>query len=136
MVKYAKMDPKDSPAKMMVSTIGGPSGGDMGNMISELIELGLIVDNVNGKMIVVDVITEIESVFIGTQPDNDDQLIKIQSQNIKSVEHLSQIYENIKAGDKASMTMLRNGEEITLEFKKPNADQCPLKTKVMKKQGQ
>jgi len=98
--------------------------------------LGLIVDNINGQMIVADVITEMESVFIGTQPESDDQLIKIQSHKINSAEELAQIYGKIKAGEKAELTMSRGGKEVVLMFEKPKSEPGSKPFKVIKKQGQ
>ncbi len=136
MVKFAKMDPKDAPGKMMIRTAGGPGGGEIGNIVADLIDVGLVLDEKDGKISVVDVITEMASVFTGTQPESEDQLIKINSSKINSAEELTQIYGQVKAGEKVELTMLRKGKEILLTFEKPKSEPGSKPFKVMKKQGQ
>ncbi len=136
MVKFAKMDPKDAPGKMMIRTIDGPGDGENGSIITDLIDAGLVLDEKDGKISVVDVITEMSSVFTGTQPESEDQLIKINSSKINSTEELTQIYSQIKVGEKVELTMLRKEKEILLTFEKPKSEPGSKPFKVMKKQGQ
>ncbi len=136
MVKFAKMDPKDAPGKMMIRTVGGPGGGGIGNIVADLIDAGLVLEEKDGKILVADVITEMGSVFVGTQPESEDQLIKINSSKINSTEELTQIYDQIKAGKKVELTMLRKEKEVLLTFEKPESGCGGKPFKVMKKQGQ
>lgn len=144
MIKFIKIDPRDAQGRMMVKTISMSDDGETdniiadniiaGNIITDLIELGLLLEKNDGIISVADVITEMSTAFKGTQPENGDQLIKIQSSTISSPEELTQIYGKIKAGEKAVLTMLRDGKEVVLQFEKPKeGDGGPIK--IIKKQG-
>jgi len=134
MIKFIKMDPKDAQGRMMVKTISMSDDGETDNIITDLIELGLLLEKKDGIISVADVITEMSTAFKGTQPENGDQLIKIQSSKINSPKKLTQIYGKIKAGEKAVLTMLRDGKEVVLQFEKPKeGDDGPIK--IIKQQG-
>ena len=135
-VKFTKMDPKDAPGKMMIKTFPAPGGGDIGNIIPDLVELGIVLSEKDGQIFVADVITEMSTVFAGNQPENGDQLIKIQSHKITSAKELTQIYDKIKAGEKADLIMLRGGKEIILQFEKPKSGCGAKPVKIIQKQGQ
>ena len=140
MIKFIKMDPKDARGRMMVKTISMSDDGETdniiaGNIITDLIDLGLLLEKKDGIIFVADVITEVSTAFKGTQPENGDQLIKIQSSKISSPKELTQIYDKIKAGEKVDLTVLRSGEEVILTFEKPESVPGSKSFKVMKKQG-
>ena len=63
-------------------------------------------------------------------------LFKINLSKINSTEELTQIYSQIKAGEKVELTMLRKEKEVLLTFEKPESGCGGKPFKVMKKQGQ
>jgi hypothetical protein len=97
--------------------------------------LGLVLDEHDGKISVGDVIAEMSSAVSETKPETGDQLIKIQSLKINSVEELTQVYGKIGAGEKAELTMLRNGKEVVLQFEKPESNPGAKPVKIIQKQG-
>lgn len=135
-VKFAKMDPKDASGTMMVKSCPASDVGDLSNVSTDLVDLGLILSEKDGEISVVDVITEMPSAFIGTQPENGDRLVKIQSDNISSTKQLTQIYSNINANEKASLTILRGVKEINLQFIKPKSGSGGASVKIIRKQEQ
>lgn len=135
-VKFGKMDPKDAPGQMMIKTCPASGAGEIGDIISNLVEIGLVLNEKEGQIFVADVITEMPTVFTGAQPETGDQLIKIQSHKITSTKELAQIYGKIKAGEKTDLTMLRGGKEIVLQFVKPKSGPGAKPVKIIRKQGQ
>jgi S1-C subfamily serine protease len=136
MVKFNKMDPKNAPGQVMVKKFPASGDGKIGKIITDLIDLGLVLEEKDGGIYVADVITEMASVFDGNHPESGDRLIKIQDIGISSAENLTQVYGKIKEGDKASLTILRDGNEVALQFVKAKAGKDGGPIKIIQKQGQ
>ena len=64
--KLTKMDPKDASGQMMIKKFPASGGGGIGNIIADLIDLGLILEEKDGQIFVIDVMTEISSAFSAT----------------------------------------------------------------------
>lgn len=126
--KFAKADEKDMPGQMMVKMKTSED-----DISTDFIDIGLLLDEKDGKISVADVISEMGFKFQGDQPAEGDELIKIQDNKISSPENLKMLYDKINIGESVSLVFLRDGQEIVSKFVKPEAGEAkPIK--IMKKQ--
>jgi C-terminal processing protease CtpA/Prc len=133
MLKFAKGDPKDMPSSMIVKKCPA-SGGEVsteadvvkcpatGTEVStDFVDIGILPEEKNGQILISNIISELVSAFGENQPAAGDEIIKIQSQKIKSLKEMLEIYNGLKEGETASLTVLRDKNELTLTFEKSKA---------------
>ena len=126
---FAKADENDMASQMMVKMKTSEE-----DISADFIDIGLLLEEKDGKIFVADVISEMGFKFEGGQPAKGDELIRIQDDKITSPEDLKMKYDKIKVGERVSLVFLRDGKEVTLKFDKPEAKEAkPIK--IIKKQG-
>ncbi len=124
-----KADPDDLPGEIMMMK----KGDDDGSISTALVDAGLILKDDNGKFIVEDFIEQMADKITGPTPERGDVLVKIQGTVITKSAKISDIYSEIKAGEKVDLVLDRAGEAINISFTKQECGgDKPL---IIKKQG-
>lgn len=122
-VSMVKGDPDKMP-KMQVMTVGA---GD--NMIPTLIDVGLVLVEKDGKLVVDQAIPEMVKSSPDFTPGKDDILAKINGTMVNNASSLSDAYMKIAVGSKVEMTFERAGEQHIVSFDKPEAMNKQMKMK-------
>jgi S1-C subfamily serine protease len=124
-----KADPDDLPGEIMMMK----KGEDDGSVCTDLVEGGLLLKEDNGKFIVEDFIEQMADKITGPLPERGDVLLKIQGTPITKSVKISDIYSEIKTGEKVDLVLDRAGESINVSFTKQGCGgEKPL---IIKKQG-
>lgn len=108
-----KANPDDLPQQMMVKTCGD-------NPVSaSLADAGLILKELNDKIVIDDVIPDLVKNFTGSKPEKGDIILKVQGSAVSAGEQVPEIYSAIRSGDRVELVLERQGREISSGFIKP-----------------
>jgi len=97
--------------------IGGPQS-DNPTALS-MISCGMIVAEKEGSLIIDGLINNMLVEFDGPAPQEGDLVIKIQGKTVKTTAELDEVFDELKIGDKTTLTLSRQGDQIKTAFKKP-----------------
>lgn len=125
-----KGDESKMPGQMMMMT----TGGEGGSIAAGLVDAGLLLKVSDDKLTVEDVIEQIKMPYDGPAPEKGDIITQLNGQNVASSEKLDEVYGAIAIGAKVDMKILRNGEELTTSFVKPETK--AVRKTIMKKGDQ
>ncbi len=112
MQKFPKGDTKDMPARMEIKKC--PASGSEASM--DFIDIGILPEEKEGHIFISDVIPELVLAFGENPPAAGDEIVNIQSRKITSLKEMLDIYNKLKVGDTASLTVLRDKKELGLTF--------------------
>lgn len=125
----AKANPNDLPGQMKI--MKGPSCPASGDMT--LADVGVMLKKEEGKLIVDEVVAELADQFTGAVPEKGDVILKVNGTTISRPEQLSEVFTNIKNGEKVDIVLGRKGQEVTTGFVKQECGEG--KPMIIKKQG-
>ena len=124
-----KADPDKLPAHVMM--IKGGEGSD--GTATVMAAVGIILKEVDGKVVIEDVLPGMDDKFTGGQPHKGDVIVKLQETAITGSAQISDIYGKLKANDQVRLTLDREGAEVSISFAKQEcAGNKPL---IIKKTG-
>jgi S1-C subfamily serine protease len=123
--KLIKADEKDLPQSKMI-IMGPPDDGIDG----VLIDAGIFLNDVDGKITIVDVNPTMSGVFGENTPMKGDVILKIQGQSLTTPETLKEIYGAAENNSQVKLTLLRGDEELISTFTKPSS--CTMQKKIIK----
>ncbi|MEW5923741.1 MAG: PDZ domain-containing protein [Candidatus Zixiibacteriota bacterium] len=129
-VTLVKGDESKMPGQMMMIK-GGGEGGDI---VTGLVDAGLLLKVSDNQLIVEDILEQIKMSYDGPAPEAGDIIEQLNGQTISSSEKLEEVYGAIEVGKKADLKILRNGQELKTSFTKPEAG--AMRKTVMKKGDQ
>jgi S1-C subfamily serine protease len=110
--KLKKADPSEMPKAMMVMK----RPGEEGDINSAMLDAGFILKAENGRIMIDEVISELSDKYKGTTPSKGDVITTLQGNSLSQPEDLIQTYSGIEPGKKVEMTILRDGEELSISF--------------------
>ena len=125
--KFIKADPDKLPGKMMMMTVSEEDGG----VASALLDVGLILKQEDGKIVVDEVIPEMAEVFGDNVPQKGDIITAIQGKALTGPEQLRKKCGESKSGETVVLTLARDSKEFTAEFVKESS--CSVQKKIIKK---
>lgn len=131
MVSYAKADPADLPKRNLI-IMGGPGGGHGGDMtvtgdgealsVIPLMGSGLLLDGAD-DVITVAFLMPHAAKTLGADADvkEGDRLVKLQGEEINSMDALNDQWDAIKAGTEVTIVFARGDDSFGVTFNKARA---------------
>ncbi len=122
-VELDKADPDDLPGQVMMMKKGG-SKDDLSLVMADA---GLILAEIEGQVVIDEVIQGLEEKFTGGKPQKGDIMLKIQGKAISLGNEVPRIYSAIASGEQVDLILGRHDKEITVSFIKQGCgDAKPL----------
>ncbi len=136
-VSFAKIDPAKLPKRAMTMTVEGKDGpvtsdsfevvrldGAEGKIIP-ITELGLIIKEDAGKVLVAHVLPNSKEVFDKVIMQEGDQILELNGTKIAAVGDFELHYQKLAVGEIVGLVFHRDGKPVKVEVKKPAAGAQP-----------
>ncbi len=136
-VSFAKIDPAKLPKRAMTMTVEGKDGpvtsdsfevvrleGAEGKIIP-ITELGLIIKEDAGKVLVAHVLPNSKEVFDKVVAQEGDQILELNGSKIGAVGEFELHYQKLAVGEIVGLVLQRDGKPVKIEIKKPEAGSQP-----------